>query len=162
MCEQCGEGEATVHLTQVADGAVRKLHLCGVCAAEKGIDLNPPASVNDLMEQMGGTPEPAPVAEGQPACPECHMSLEDFRNTQRLGCPFCYEAFAEELGKLLKDMHLSDTHRGKVPGYAHGRARGGEDLSVLHARLADAVAAEQYEKAARLRDEILCRNGAAD
>jgi len=36
-CQACHEREAVVHLTQVVDDQVTTVHLCGKCAAERGI-----------------------------------------------------------------------------------------------------------------------------
>ena len=38
-CDICKEREATVHLTEVINDRVTKLHLCEECAREKGVDV---------------------------------------------------------------------------------------------------------------------------
>ena len=43
-CEQCGEREATVHLTQLLNGEMNKLHLCQDCAGKNGINVEDPAA----------------------------------------------------------------------------------------------------------------------
>ena len=113
-CEICKEHEATVHLTQVVDGAIRKLHLCEECAAKSGFDVHGPISITDILLGMGMQKEAAGAAPER-SCSRCHMRRTDFKKTGRFGCAECYEAFIDELPPLLKAMHRSDRHVGKVP-----------------------------------------------
>lgn len=152
-CEMCHQNEATVHLTQVVDGEVRKLHLCEQCAEQSGVDIQNPVSIADLFLGLGAAPL-EPAASSGAACPRCHMTRADFKKTGRLGCPSCYEFLGAELAPLLKAMHRGDRHVGKRPAAAEAAARAGEQLAELRRRLEQAVAAEQYELAAKLRDEI--------
>jgi protein arginine kinase activator len=157
MCQECGQQEATTHLTQVADGAVCKLHLCPECAEKRGVGWDPAPSVPSLMEQMGlpGYEMPVPA---RASCPGCHMTAADFKRTGRLGCALCYEAFQDDLADVLEDMQHSTTHTGKVPRRERERVRLSSELGALEQRLGAAVSAEAYEIAARLRDEITeCR-----
>jgi len=80
------------------------------------------------------------------------MRRSDFKKTSRLGCPACYEAFAEELTPLLAAVHKGTHHIGKVPaGAAHDSPA---EIVALQKQLNEAVAGERYEEAARLRDVI--------
>lgn len=168
ICELCKEHDATVHLTQVVDGSIKKLHLCEECAAKSGIDVHGPISITDILLGMGIKPkEPEPVevgaAAGAPAaversCPRCHMRRTDFKKTGRFGCDGCYEAFEDELPPLLKAMHRSEQHVGKVPASESGRVKAVHELATLEAAQRKAVEEEQFEEAARLRDKIAaCR-----
>ncbi len=162
LCERCNENEATVHLTQVVDGAVQKLHLCEPCATEAGFDLEGPVSITDILLGMGGQAEPAAhetVAER--ACPQCHMTKGEFKKQGRLGCPSCYEVFYEDLSSLLKAVHHSDQHVGKVPSKESVRVRLTTEIARLQKELETAVAKEDFEDAAKLRDSIqACREKA--
>jgi len=71
-----------------------------------------------------------------------------------LGCEQCYTSFAEPLGELLRRLHASVHHAGKAPGGTIQTARPGESLPVLKERLRQAIAAEQFELAAKLRDQL--------
>ena len=54
-CERCGE-DAVVHFTQIMGGEMKTTHLCETCAAEKGLDPNPPTpsfQLSNLLAQMG-------------------------------------------------------------------------------------------------------------
>ena len=154
-CEICKAQEASVHLTQVLDGEVRKLHMCEDCARKGGINIENPVSISDLLLGLG---KQEPEEEAPPApdrtCPTCHMRHADFRKTGRLGCPDCYEAFAAELVPLLRQMHRRDHHVGRAPRHMPaGISLTSEAVSVQHA-LDRAVADERFEEAARLRDRL--------
>ena len=157
MCQECGQQEATTHLTQVADGAVCKLHLCPDCAEKRGLGWDPAPSVPSLMKQMGAPGKDSPMTTGL-SCPGCHMTSADFKRTGRLGCERCYETFEGDLSDILFEMHHDTTHAGKVPQCEKERVRLSSEIGALEERLGAAVSQEAYEIAARLRDEITeCR-----
>ena len=147
QCELCKEREATVHLTQVIEGAIKKLHLCEDCAAKSGVDVHGPLSISDILLGLGVAKEPAG-----------HMRRTDFKKTGRFGCAECYHAFAEELPPLLKAMHRADQHTGKIPRRESARVLAGAELATLQQNMEKAIAAENFEEAASLRDRIqACR-----
>lgn len=47
-------------------------------------------------------------------CPECGTALSDFRRTGLLGCPYCYNAFRDEVIAMLDKMQGGTYHAGKV------------------------------------------------
>lgn len=158
MCEACSKKMATVHWTEMVNDAVKKMHLCEACAAAKGLDVNNPAAFSDVMLGLGAQKEPV-AKERDVVCALCHMRIADFKKTSRLGCQACYETFADELKPLLEAMHKGNQHKGKVP--AHKETKGAAakagllpSLAGLRQKLDAAIAAEQYEKAAGLRDQI--------
>ena len=155
LCESCNENDATIHLTQVVDGAVKKLHLCEDCAAKSGFDVHGPMSVTDMLLGIGGQDQDAVESvSAERSCPRCHMRRSDFKKTSRLGCPDCYEHFSEELPPLLKAMHRSEQHVGKIPAKEGIRVRMSAEIAALKKALDEAVSGEKFEEAARLRDEI--------
>ena len=162
LCESCKENEATIHLTQVVDGVVKKLHLCESCASDNGFDVHGPMSITDILLGMGGqqpgeetsNEEDVGVTVVEKTCPRCHMRRTDFKKTSRLGCPVCYETFADELPHLLKAMHRSEQHVGKIPAHETERVRVSAELASLKKSLKEAVGSENYEEAARIRDRI--------
>ena len=91
-------------------------------------------------------------------CPGCGMSYGEFKERYRLGCARCFDAFREQLQPLLRKVQGAEAHTGKHPtGAAQGGA--GEErsvwtLEVLSRRLQAAVEREEFEEAARLRDQI--------
>ena len=165
QCEKCKKHEATVHLTQVVEGDVKKLHLCEECAAKSGLDVNAPLSITDILVGMGvqkPASSPKPVATGfERSCPRCHMSRTDFKKGGRFGCARCYEAFADELPQLLKAMHRSDRHEGKIPASLRRKVRADHAVTDLQEQLKKAIVEERFEDAASLRDRIEAAEAAA-
>lgn len=157
MCEICGKKMATVHWTEMVNDAVKKMHLCEDCAAAKGLDVNNPAAFSDVMLGLGAQKEPS-AKERDVACGFCHMRIADFKKTSRLGCQSCYETFADELKPMLEAMHKGNQHVGKVPAYKEtvniAKASLLPSLAGLRQKLEAAIAAENYEEAADLRDQI--------
>jgi protein arginine kinase activator len=160
-CSSCGEREGVVDLTQIEGGEVKTLHLCAKCAAERGIQT--PAALADtplggLLAALGTDavlkPEPALAADA--ACPECGATLQDFRDSGRLGCATCYQTYAEPLRELMRRLHGSGHHTGRSyqgPGSVPTPAAS-ESLQALRERLRRAIEAEQFELAAELRDQL--------
>ena len=156
-CQQCGHADATVHLTDVVDQVRRERHLCAACAdAEKLFGPADPAdpdtaaglNLQALVELMFQSPAPPtpPAATAGLNCPACGLQYAAFRATGRLGCAADYDAFRSALLPLLERLHRGAGHDGKRPRRlgAYG----------LRARLARAVADEDFAAAARLRDEL--------
>ncbi len=154
-CEICKAQDASVHLTQVLAGEVRKLHMCEDCARKGGINIENPVSISDLLLGLGKEEqaEEAPAAPDR-ACPVCHLRQADFRKSGRLGCPDCYTAFAAELAPLLRQMHRRDHHVGRTPAHVPGGVSPAEEAASVQDALDLAVAAENFEDAARLRDRL--------
>lgn len=147
LCEICHNKEATVHLTQVINNTVKKVHLCEECAAKSGVDIHSPISITDLLLGLSSSTE-------DKACPHCHLRRSDFKKTGRLGCPVCYEAFDVELAPLIKSMHRGTRHVGKMPARSSSSSDLAAELEELEQQLRQAIAAENYERAAQLRDRI--------
>jgi protein arginine kinase activator len=149
QCEICKKNEANVHFKQVFNGEVKEISICEECAAQHGFDPHSPMGISDFLFGVAGQPSVSQEADGK-SCPICHMSGSDFRKTSRLGCAGCYETFAEELRPMLTSMHRGDHHFGKVPV---GEKRSAE-IASLTRTLEEAVATQDFEEAAKLRDRL--------
>jgi len=162
LCMICKQNEATVHLTQMAEGKIKKVDLCEECSKAKGVDDPTGFSLADLLLGLGAAQELAQTSAGSGvSCPSCGFSQADFKKSGRLGCPECYQTFREGLEGLLKTMHKGTQHVGKTPRAQPADKDAGERLRLLHKRLEQAIAGERYEEAAKLRDEIkLLKEGA--
>jgi protein arginine kinase activator len=161
-CDLCDK-EAVVHLTQVVNGAMKEVHLCEEHAVAQGIDLNSPISITDILMGLSG-PQKNIANELSLACPRCGMARDEFRKTGRLGCPDCYKTFMAELTMAIKAMHQSGQHLGKIPAREGVQTRMKSKVARLQTDLEAAIAREEFEKAAKLRDQIKkCRDeGAQD
>lgn len=87
-------------------------------------------------------------------CPACGCSKEKFEETGRFGCPECYSAFGPFLSPILRKMHKGLQHAGKIPRRRLSGEVVRERVRLLTEELGAAVHAENFEEAARLRDEI--------
>jgi protein arginine kinase activator len=158
-CDQCHEREAVIHLTQIVNEQVTTLHLCERCAAEKGVESPGAAAKTPLgtfLAAMGkGPPDNTPAPKSTDTCARCGGSLQDFRESGRLGCPECWRVFEPALRDLVRRLHGSTHHLGER--YAEGEAprpaeRGRADEIREQLRLA--VETENFELAAELRDQL--------
>ena len=159
QCDCCHKKKASVFLTQIIKGEMQKVNLCEACSKEKGVTDPTGFALAELLMGLGSQEE----VESSPkerTCSNCNMPQSIFRKTGRLGCSKCYDTFADNLEHLLKAMHKGATHAGriqhtgKVPGYPNLTPSVGGRLAELQEALSAAVSGEQYEEAARLRDEI--------
>ena len=156
MCCICNEKEAKVHLTQIDGDKMQKVDLCEDCARTKGANDPTGYALAELFLGLGTSQgaEPPAAAAAELRCPRCGFSQTDLKKVGRLGCPQCYPTFAETLGGLLKNMHKGTRHVGKVPGFLRQDHGASDRLNALQKKLNKAVEAENFEEAARLRDEI--------
>lgn len=163
LCEQCEKRPATVHLTKIINNQKSEAHLCEECARRKGepgFFMEPSFGFHDLMANMFDAENAIPHAPDQtgtrPAtrCENCGFSYADFRRAGQLGCSECYETFDRQLEPVLRKLHGSTRHTGKAPARLGGAARTRREAERLRRELQDAVAKEEYERAAGLRDRI--------
>ncbi len=151
-CRRCSK-PATLHITDIHQGTVQKLHLCESCAGEYLQQPTPPsdelADALEASDEDSGSEEPVDLV-----CPNCGITYKEFRKQGRLGCPHDYEAFASQLLPLLENIHESTQHVGKFPKRAPHNSQRQYELIKMRTELRSAVEKEDYELAARLRDQI--------
>ena len=159
QCDNCHDRTAAIHLTQIVNNSVTTLHLCEQCAAEKGVQTNATVAkfpLSDFLASMGkGAAGALPPGGESEKCGFCSATLQDFRDSGRLGCPHCYETFEHHLRSLLRRLHGSSQHVGEV--YLAPLAAASDShrmLLDLREQLRRAVDSENFELAAELRDRI--------
>jgi protein arginine kinase activator len=157
-CRRCTK-PATLHITEIRNGEAQALHLCEGCAKEylDTVTVGSAAGESASFESTGATEgdaEQVPDERDALTCPQCGITFKQFRSQGRLGCPHDYVAFREELVPLIESIHGELQHVGKVPRHVPGISRKQYDLLKLRTDLKAAVQNEQYEEAARLRDQI--------
>jgi protein arginine kinase activator len=164
VCQQCGQRPAVIHLTQIVENTHTEQHLCEACAAAQGIQTEASLAtfpLGNLLASLGkGPAAQLPAAADAGRCPACGATLQDFRESGRLGCPDCYRAFEAPLRTLLRRIHGASRHIGEpyaAPTAAATTEPPVDKLADLRGRLRRAVEAENFELAARLRDEIRAR-----
>jgi len=158
QCQSCHKNEATIHLTEINDGVRSEAHLCESCAQKQGIAIKSQIPLNELLSSLlASQPEEEEIGSSlnQRCCPECGITLEQFRKEGLLGCPYDYEIFEKPLLSLIEKTQNGNTyHTGKIPAKMPADARNKIELSALRQELERAVKREDYELAAQLRDKI--------
>jgi protein arginine kinase activator len=164
-CDQCHEREAVIHLTQIVNEQVTTLHLCERCAAEKGVESAATVEQNPFAKLVAasmGKPTPDLTLTGatpRGACPRCGGTLQDFRQSGRLGCAHCWRAFEGPLRDLLRRLHGSTVHMGErytehTGAQAPTNGNSGGAQADLREQLRLAIETENFELAAELRDRL--------
>ncbi|HJO93706.1 MAG TPA: UvrB/UvrC motif-containing protein [Victivallales bacterium] len=172
LCEICKKNKATIHIQEIINNTKKTLHICQCCADKKGVEGIGPQGINiseilyNLSTNTGNLDEndnqiQNPIID-EPikkitsvVCPKCKLNLEKFKKTGRLGCENCYSAFQEILSETLRNMHRGTVHMGKKP--SGERSDSGFikiDLINLQRQLDEHIKKEEYEKAAKIRDQI--------
>jgi protein arginine kinase activator len=152
LCDNCGKEIAKVHYKEIKDDKSAEYNLCEKCAAEKGLQATPKQNNFSISNILAGMAEE--VGPSTVKCQGCGLAYSEFRESGRLGCAKCYDAFREQLRPLLRRIHGSNVHAGKSPRATEGmleRMRKTEDLKTA---LRLAVEKEDFEKAAEIRDRI--------
>src|SRR5690242_6360863 len=172
ICQNCQKNVAKIHVTEIqahadvpateAEGSgFREQHLCEVCAESMDLPNTAPAkkSTQEIWKLLQMAAQQT-RKKSAPACPDCGMTLEEFRKKGRLGCAKDYEVFKTPILEILERVHGARSHVGRMPGGPTTTRTLGAPADDVH-RLVDlrrelesAIRSEAYERAAHLRDEI--------
>jgi protein arginine kinase activator len=161
LCQECQKRPATVHITQVLNNQKTERHLCEECARQQPTgwswNTQSPFSINQLLgsliheDQRGAT---LASREEEEHCENCGLTYGQFSQTGKLGCADCYHKLTGKLSPLLRRIHGSSEHRGKLPRQIGKAVNLRQKISQLRRDLQQAVSQEEYEKAAQFRDRI--------
>ena len=162
MCDECGIRPAQFHLTTITGEEKTERNLCAVCMAKyqkqiPGLDFSNLAGlISGFVESAAGKQSGADAQEDAPqmVCPNCGMTYATFQKTGMLGCAACYQAFRKPLEGLLMRVHGNTQHAGRIPGGVKSDVSIRMNIDRLRQDLVKAIADEEYEEAARLRDQI--------
>ena len=162
MCDDCGVRPASIHLTTIAGGEKQEKNLCPVCMAKiqktmPNIDFS---GLAGLLSGFLAAAKNSEAEDDQPdiKCERCGMTYQTFKKTGMLGCADCYKAFQDPLKALLTRVHGHTQHVGRVPGGEGSNISVRLNIEKLKQELVRAIAAEEYEQAAALRDRIRALN----
>lgn len=168
LCQACNKNNAAVHYKTNINGVVKEKYLCRECAEKHGAAQNemfPPIDVMDgffgktddifggFFAGMMGEPQTRKSTEHK-ACPMCGMRYSEFLHEGKIGCSKCYETFAQSLGATIKRIHTNSEHLGKVPEGIKSAFSDKRKIDELRKKLNGAIEAQEYEMAAKYRDEI--------
>lgn len=169
ICQICKKVPATIHLTDIHNNVKKEVHICESCAAEKGFNLQGAANLPQLLGLAAKKAAPAAQQSAQARaktpdkdliCLHCGSTWSQFGERGRLGCPHDYQAFDIKLHPLIANQiaqggkHLERFHVGKRPGTREAQSEVEKSIRSLEKQLRQAVAEENYETAARLKNEL--------
>lgn len=179
-CQCCQKKPAHIRICDIDDNVMsEQFNICADCwifvkryLFEHSRPLTPTREVLAEVKQLLGSKDsnalalvppgeitPVSKAEAVPVCPDCGMTLAEFKQKGRFGCPRDYEVFAAHLDPLFERIHdiTPPRHKGRRPEIAPGTdqlVQRRREISDLREKLQSAVTDEKYELAAQLRDRI--------
>ena len=161
LCEECGVIEACYTISVMMGGQITQRHLCADCMAKMNMNLaagNIKHLLSAIMSAISGSVEEAAAnavaPEDDVVCERCNTTLSQFTKSGKLGCPQCYKAFREQLTPMLQQIHGRVQHAGRKPLDDEGAQRRRAVYDRLTRQLEQAVAVEDFETAAILRDQL--------
>lgn len=161
-CQNCHKRPASIHLTKIINGKKMEVHLCEQCAQDQDeIMGSGNFSIHHLLsgllnfeqpsEQTGNTFGQAEELQ----CPTCGLTYRQFAKIGKFGCNDCYKTFDNRLDPLLRKVHSGNTtHTGKIPKRAGRDINVRKEIKALKENLKELIEKEEFEEAARVRDEI--------
>jgi protein arginine kinase activator len=153
-CQSCGVREATTHLKQNINGQLSEQHLCARCA----MDADAGFSLPDVFQSLFGVfPQNLPSAQERRRCPKCGLSFAEIAQLGKVGCADCYRTFYEQLAPTIQRIHGRILHTEEPPALAEETR--GEKITKRKAELQEQIQAQNFERAAELRDEIRALEG---
>jgi len=168
LCQICKKKEATIIITKIVGGKKTEFHLCKDCAAAFSDKFSifplPQFDINDLLTGLLKAialynKEEGIVPVKEIKCGNCNLTYDEFKQSGKLGCSVCYHDFREQLAPLLRRLHGNSEHVGKIPRQVRGRLDKIKKIKQLRKKLQEVVIMEEYEKAAKIRDEIVKLEG---
>ncbi|HXL03838.1 MAG TPA: UvrB/UvrC motif-containing protein [Bacillota bacterium] len=162
LCDECKKRPANVHITKIVNGVKSEAHLCEECAGEKGeltlfseSKFSFPSLLTGLLQTGPGIGSHVSIHDNiVDGCENCGLSFSTFANRGFLGCSECYTHFGPRLEPLIRRIHGTYQHTGKVPKRIGGTAGVMREIENLRRDLAKLVSQEKYEEAAVVRDKI--------
>jgi len=160
LCENCKKNNATTYFKQNINGNIQEVYLCSECAAK--LDMGGMSS--SLFDFFMPNQFRIRAEREQKKC-GCGTTFYNISKTGKVGCPDCYETFRNELSAVLKKINGAKQHTGRCPRrFENGKT---EDKKVaqpevkeenleakLRKELENAIKCENFEEAAKLRDQI--------
>lgn len=159
LCQYCGKNPAAIHVKSIEDGELTEFSLCAECAEKlgygnllTGVGLHFEGTLRELFSESDDEFDTI-------RCTCCGASFNDIVRSGKVGCSRCYETFGDRLFPLLQQIHGNAVHRGKTTEDSLPEIRPNNQLSLMHRKLKEAIASEDFESAAALRDSIRALEG---
>lgn len=153
LCDMCKKNEATVRLIAMVDGTKMERNLCTACVAKQRMQLRTEGVQSIISAILEGASR-ARQRHPDLRCSACGTEYEDFAKTNRLGCSQCYKDFAVAMKPLLSRLHGHAEHVGRTPEHMGTNISAASHMEKLRRQLEMAIAMEEFEQAAELRDTL--------
>ncbi|AXI07569.1 hypothetical protein CUC15_00520 [Oceanobacillus zhaokaii] len=165
-CQECQERPATLHFTQVINGKKKEIHVCEVCAKEKGYLTYPDETysfhhlltdlINFNASKIDSLENKTFKQQAQDlACAHCGMTFSQFKQIGKFGCASCYGTFSSRLDPIFRRAHAGNTkHNGKVPKRTGIDLQTRKQIESYKKELQHLIETEAFEDAAVIRDKI--------
>ncbi len=154
LCQSCEKRQATTHIKTILNGELKEFSLCPECAAKLGYGSFFGNFGFDLDKLFGSFMEGFGETKNSKRCKFCGSSFEDIAKSGKVGCAQCYDEFYEELLPSIQRIHGRTSHAGKLARSAGAEVRIRNEMAKCRNELEQAVKAQEFEKAAELRDRI--------
>lgn len=138
-CDLCGADGAKYKYYEVYSDNVREINICEDCARKKGVDVKNKSDSQVSKNKI---------------CPTCGLKLDEFKDSNQLGCVDCYKTFFDQIQVSLKDSQLGLIHKGKEPVKNTKVLFVKKEILELKKKLENFVEEEKFEEAVELRDRI--------
>jgi protein arginine kinase activator len=160
VCEECGKRPSILHVTKIINGQKNELHICEVCAREMGELITGVPNSFSIHNLFSGLLDFEQTSANKPhvsaaiRCENCGLTYSQFSKLGRFGCNSCYKSFSDRLEPLLKRVHGSVIHTGKVPKRNGGLLQHKREIELLKKEMMNRIEEEEFEQAAHIRDQI--------
>lgn len=165
ICDHCGERPASVTVKQNQQGHILESHLCQVCAAgDHNLHFaleQDPMAIHQLLSNWFPNQQTSvsPIKKEVAVCPTCSFTFSKFLKIGKFGCATCYEVFESQLDEIFKRLHNGNTeHTGKIPASYGSTLKIKKEIEELRQQMKFSIDEENFEEAARLRDEVRLLN----
>ena len=169
LCQSCNKNNATIHYKSNVNGSIKEMFLCPECAEKQGITKKSAFKPIDSLDSFFGKGSDdifgglfagmvnqtgAKTATDTKVCPMCGMRFAEFLHGGKIGCAECYRTFSSSLYPTVKRIHGNVEHTGKVPEGKKDAVSLKKKVEQLKSKLQEAIDRQEYEMAAKYRDEI--------
>lgn len=172
-CDNCGKNNANIRYLRSINGVKEEMNLCEECSQKLGITDIGFSMPIDFSSFLGGfledfeNPELLSLMGNKEEikCKGCNSTFEKILNTGKFGCPECYETFESEIDEILNKLQGKNRHVGRIGKLEKAKViankeqqneknENKDEIEKLKEKLKELVKTENYEEAAKVRDEI--------
>ena len=156
LCEECGKRPAELLLTTVVNGQSSTRNLCRECV-KKYQAGNLQAILATVLSSLTEKQQAPAIV-----CPRCGETYQEFQKSGMLGCSACYQTFRKELTPVIARIQGRAQHVGRRPPVSEEEQERIDRMEDVRRQMEAAVAEENFEEAARLRDELRAMSAARE